>query len=83
MNPVVGTPKTVMRHPTPDDVHAAVHWALSHDLPTLLAYRQVGHLDRSARWQADAALVARWQQVTQAGGVAPRELVHELPRVHC
>ncbi|MCK0118201.1 hypothetical protein BCE75_10221 [Isoptericola sp. CG 20/1183] len=74
-----------MTHPTPDDVHSAVHWALSHDLAALLAYRQVGHLDRSARWQADAALVARWQDATRTGlrDAGPRGLVAELPRAHC
>lgn len=74
-----------MTPPTPDDVHAAVHWALSHDLATLLAYRQVGHLDRSARKRADAALVARWQQATRADGTghSPRRPAPGRPRAHC
>ncbi|WP_277207497.1 hypothetical protein [Isoptericola croceus] len=74
-----------MTHPTIDDVHAAVHWALTHDLPALLAYRQVAHLDRSARWQADAALVARWRKATHTDpyNAAPQGLRAEHPRSHC
>ncbi|MDO8147377.1 MULTISPECIES: hypothetical protein [Isoptericola] len=53
-----------MRNPTVTDVRAAVRWALSHDLVALRDYRQVTLLDRSARWQADAALVARWREAT-------------------
>ncbi|PFG41715.1 hypothetical protein ATJ88_0357 [Isoptericola jiangsuensis] len=56
-----------VRHTTIDDVHAAVRWALAHDLPALLAYRQVAHTDRGARWEADAAFVAHWQQATGSG----------------
>lgn len=53
-----------MRNPTVTDVRAAVRWALSHDLVALRDYRRVTLLDRGARWQADAALVARWQEAT-------------------
>jgi hypothetical protein len=68
-----------VRHATIHDVHAAVSWALTHDLPALLAYRQVAHTDRGARPKADAALVAHWQQSTGSarpavlpGGPLPR-----------
>ncbi|WP_418275191.1 hypothetical protein ACNHYB_09985 [Isoptericola jiangsuensis] len=57
-----------MRTTTTDDVRAAVRWALAHDLPALLAYRQDIHLDTRSRWKADATLVARWQQVTGTRG---------------
>ncbi|WP_407319429.1 hypothetical protein UQW22_03345 [Isoptericola halotolerans] len=66
-----------------DDVRSAVDWALSHDLAALLAYRQVAHLDKGARWQADAALVARWHDATGDGSVHARQLVTEHPRTHC
>jgi hypothetical protein len=49
-----------------DEVHAAVSWALAHDLPALLAYRHDTHLDRRSRWKADATLVAHWQKATGA-----------------
>lgn len=63
-----------MRNVTPlDDVRAAVRWALSHDLTALLAYREVTHLDKAGRWQADATLVAHWQEATGAES-------HALPR---
>ncbi|GAA1978015.1 hypothetical protein GCM10009718_13130 [Isoptericola halotolerans] len=71
-----------MRNPTIDDVRAAVDWALTHDLAALLAYRQVAHLDKGARWQADAALVARWHDATDDQGSARRR-VAEHPRAHC
>lgn len=66
-----------------DDVRSAVDWALSHDLAALLAYRQVTHLDKGARWQADAALVARWHAATGDSRVRARTLVTEHPRTHC
>jgi hypothetical protein len=53
-----------MRTTTFDEVHAAVRWALAHDLPALLAYRQDTHLDKHSRWKADATFVAHWQKVT-------------------
>jgi hypothetical protein len=57
----------MMRNPTIDEVHAAVRWALAHDLPALLAYRQDTHLARGSRWKADAAFVAHWQRTTGTG----------------
>jgi hypothetical protein len=58
---------TTVRNPSVSDVHAAVRWALAHDLPALLAYRQDTHLARGSRWKADAAFVAHWQQTVGAG----------------
>jgi|GEM_PF-6609424 len=71
---------------TVDEVRAAVRWALSHDLTALLAYRQVTHLDKAGRRQADAALVAHWQQATGAGfrpvQIQERQNAAPLPRRH-
>lgn len=73
-----------MTKPTPDDIRCAVDWALTHDLAALLAYRQIAHLDKSARWKADATLVARWQRATSEGShrCGPRPLTAD-PRAHC
>ncbi|WP_278236196.1 hypothetical protein [Isoptericola sp. AK164] len=71
-----------MRNPTVTDVRAAVRWALSHDLAALRDYREVALLEPSARWQADATLVARWQQATgNAVTVAWTRDPVPLPRV--
>ncbi|WP_402463049.1 hypothetical protein [Isoptericola aurantiacus] len=68
-----------MRNPTVDDTRAAVRWALNHDLPALLDYRQVAHLDRGGRRQADATLVARWQAATGRRVRPPLATEHSTP----
>ncbi|ACZ32216.1 hypothetical protein Xcel_3216 [Xylanimonas cellulosilytica DSM 15894] len=51
---------------THDDVRAAIHWALDHDVVVLAQHRLVAHTVASEdeRREADADLVARWRLAT-------------------
>ncbi|QAY69372.1 hypothetical protein [Xylanimonas protaetiae] len=59
-----GTMETVTgRAVTRDEVRAAIHWALDHDVRVLAQHRQVAHTaNEPQRRRSDADLVARWRR---------------------